>query len=457
MNEFSSIFRAYDIRGVVDIDFTPAWVERLGKTCGTAFLEAGQQRAVVGRDCRLSSPEYYDALVSGLTLAGVDVVGLGMVPTPVLYFAVKYLGLRAGIEVTASHNPAHYNGFKIWLGETTLFEDGIQNLRRIMDEGIFATGAGLRSNLDISEAYIEDIVGRLGPCKPFKVVLDAGNGAAGPTGVEVLRRLGAEVIPLYCEPDGAFPNHHPDPTKEENLEDLHRKILSVKADLGVGLDGDGDRLSVMDSQGRLLHGDELLAVYARDLLTRHPGALVLGDVKCSARLFEDIRQRGGVPEMCRTEHSVVKACLQAVGGLLAGELSGHIFIAENWYGFDDAIYSAARFLAILSRWAEPGNGVLAGLPGWPPAWNTPELQIPCPDEVKFMVVSQAQDWFTAKYPTSLIDGARVTFPHGWGLVRASNTTPNLVLRFEADSPECLAQIRAEMEGKVLEMVAAAQQ
>lgn len=443
-----AIFRAYDIRGVAGQDFDEYWVEQLGKACGTRFLATGETSAVVGHDCRLSSPAYYQALICGLSSTGLDVIRIGMVPSPCLYFAVRHLHRHAGVMITASHNPSEYNGFKIWLGETTLFEEGIQDIRRVMESEDFPHGVGLISDMDIMPAYMDDVVTRLGPCAPFKVVLDAGNGSGGPVCLEVLRRMGAEVIPLYCDPDGRFPNHHPDPVKEENMLSLRAAVLEHKADLGIGLDGDGDRVGVMDSTGRLLYGDELVAIYARDLLARHPGALILGDIKCSQRLFDDISARGGQPEMCRTGHSVVKARLLEVHGLLAGELSGHMFHAENWYGFDDATYSAARLLAVLTRLSLP----LSALPGWPKAYNTPELNIPCPDAIKFNVVQRIQTHFRPLYPMSDIDGARVSFPDGWGLVRASNTSPNLVLRFEASSPESLLLIRTEMEDKANEFV-----
>lgn len=451
MDGSSSVFRAYDIRGVVGRDFDEAWTERLGRACGTRFLAEGARSAVVARDCRLSSPALYDALIRGLASTGVDVIRIGMAPTPCLYYAVTHLGRRAGVMVTASHNPSEYNGFKIWLGESTLYEDGIQAVRRTMESGEFSHGAGLVSDLDIMPEYVDEVVERLGSSRPFRVVLDAGNGAAGPVCAEVLRRMGAELIPLFCEPDGRFPNHHPDPVKEENMLALRAAVLEHKADLGLGLDGDGDRVAAMDRAGRLLYGDELLAVYARDLLTRHPGARVLGDVKCSQRLFDDIKARGGVPEMCRTGHSIAKARLKEVGGLLAGELSGHMFHAENWYGFDDATYSAARLLAVLSRLELP----LESLPGWPPAWSTPEIALPCPDAIKFDVVAKAQDWYRSRLPMADIDGARVLFEGGWGLVRASNTSPSLILRFEADSPERLDALRADMEGKVRQWIAEA--
>lgn len=450
MDQLSPVFRAYDIRGRVGQDFDEAWARRLGLSCGLRFRAEGCRSTVLGRDCRLSSPALAEALARGLLSAGLDVVRAGMIPTPCLYYAVLHLGRKAGIMVTASHNPAEYNGFKIWLGESTLHDDGIRDIGRLMRDGDIdgmaqeGRGGALLSDVDIGPDYVEDIVGRLGPCSPRRVVVDGGNGAAGRMCVEVLRRMGADVIPLFCEPDGRFPHHSPDPTRRENMKNLALAVREKQADLGVGLDGDGDRIGVVDRQGRLLAGDELLALFARDLLLRHPGALILADVKCSQRLFEDIRARGGRAEMCRSGHSIAKARLREEGGLLAGELSGHIFHAENWYGFDDAIYCAARLLTVLDRLGEP----LERLPGWPPIHTTPEIAMPCPDAVKFAVADRAVDWYRQRCPTEDMDGARVTFEGGWGLVRASNTSPALILRFEADSPERLAAIRAGMEGRV---------
>ena len=445
-------FRAYDIRGLVDIDFTTAWVEDLGRATGTYFLRQGHSSAVVGCDCRPSSPAFHEALISGLTSVGVDVVSIGMVPTPALYFAVKHLRRQAGIMITASHNPPEYNGFKIWAGLTTIYGDAIQDVWRILSARDFASpahGPGLTSQHNILPAYAEAILARTSLARKLKVVVDGGNGSGGLVLADILRRMGAEVVELFCEPDGTFPNHHPDPIVENNMLQLIRKVREEKADLGIGLDGDADRLGAVDSEGRLLNGDELLAIYARDLLTRKPGALILADVKCSDRLFADIRARGGDARMCVTGHSVVKNEMLKTNAPLAGELSGHMFFAENWFGFDDALYGAARLLDILSRCPEP----LSALPGWPPAYSTREVQLPCPDEHKFAVVQKAREHYAALYPTATVDGARVTFGHGWGLVRASNTQPVLVLRFEADSAEELTRIREDMEGRITGWVA----
>lgn len=447
-----SVFRAYDIRGLVDEDFDAVRVERLGRACGRYFKERGLSSAVLARDCRFSSPAYHDALALGMSAAGVDVISVGMAPTPVLYFAVKHLGHAAGVMVTASHNPPQYNGFKIWAGQTTIHGEEIQKIRSLYeaDAPLPATAPGLISSLNILPAYTEAVLSRvrLQPSRPLRVVVDGGNGVGGELCVAILRMLGAaagpgalEVIPLFCEPDGGFPNHHPDPVVEENMRQLRDKVLLEKADLGIGLDGDADRLALMDETGRLLCGDELLSLYARDVLSRCPGGMVMGDVKCSTRLFDDIRAHGGEPLMWCTGHSLVKAKMLETGAPLAGEMSGHMFFNEGWFGFDDAIYGAARFLALFAAQTSP----LSALPGWPPAFSTREINLPSTDDHKFAIVEAVKAHFKAIQPVIEVDGARVVFPHGWGLVRASNTQPVLVTRYEADSAQELDAIRAEME------------
>lgn len=437
-------FRRYDIRGIVGKDFEKSWVERLGRALGTYFLRHGERSAILGRDCRPSSPEFLEALTNGLCATGVDVICLGMVPTPALYFAMHHLARAAGVIITASHNPPEYNGFKIWLGKTTIHGLAIQEIRTIFEAGEFATGQGLACEHDILPAYVQTILSRVRLARPLTVVADAGNGSGGPALLQVLEGMGARVIPLHCDPDGTFPHHHPDPTIEENMVELTARVRAEGADLGIGLDGDADRLGVVDAQGRLLAGDELLAIYARDLLERQPGALILGDVKCSDRLFDDIRRRGGTPRMCVTGHSPAKALLLELDAPLGGELSGHIYFNEGWFGFDDAIYGAARLLDILSRLDTP----LTALPGWPPACSTREILLPCPEERKEEIISRARAHFGALYPIETIDGVRVTFPQGWGLVRASHTQPALTLRFEAATPEQVTTLRRKMEDRI---------
>lgn len=447
-----NVFRAYDIRGIVDQDFNLEWVTHLGKACGTYLSGRGIRSAVVGYDCRHSSPAYHDALTEGLLSTGVDVISIGMVPTPALYFAVKHLNRQGGLMITASHNPPQYNGFKVWAGDSTIHGEEIQKIRAIFEEGAFASGQGTATRHDILPTYKEDILGRLSLSRPIKMVLDGGNGMGGETAVDILTRMGVEVVPLFCEPDGNFPNHHPDPVVKANMEVLIAKVKEEKADFGIGLDGDADRLGVIDPNGRLLFGDELLSLYARELLSRKPGSTIIADVKCSNRLFEDIKQHGGNPMMWTTGHSIIKAKMREVGAPLAGEMSGHMFFADNWYGFDDAIYGSARLAVLFSR----QDQTMSDLPGWPPSFSTPEINIPCPDEIKFAVVEKVKEHFRSLYETIELDGARVNFPHGWGLVRASNTQPVLVTRFEADSAEALEAIRKEMEAPLQQWIKEAQ-
>jgi phosphomannomutase / phosphoglucomutase len=445
------VFRAYDVRGIVDTDFDPEWVERLGRALGAYFKAKGDGRAVIGHDCRHSSPEYHDRLIAGVTACGVDVISIGMVPSGVFYFAVKTLGCHAGVVVTASHNPAEFNGFKIWQGESTIHSGEIQEVYRLMQAGKFATGKGLVSFHDIKPAYIEAIAAQIRLSKPITVVVDGGNGAGGLICAEALEKIGAKVVPLYCEPDGAFPNHHPDPVVEENVRDLCARVKAEKAACGVGLDGDGDRLGVVDETGRLMYGDALLAIYARGILAKNPGATVIGEVKCSHLMYKDITDHGGTAVMGKTGHSLIKAKMKETGALLAGEMSGHMFFADRYFGFDDAIYAAARFLEVLDAAGEtPASRLLAD---WPQTFNTPEIRLDCPEEIKFEVVRRAQDYFRAKYDLIDVDGARVVFPDGWGLVRASNTQPVLVLRFEAQSEKRLAEIREAMETPLKEIIA----
>ncbi len=435
------VFRTYDIRGLVDVDFDADWAECLGRACGAFFLEQGQTRCVVGRDCRESSPSYSRALIQGLLSTGVSVVDVGMVPTPFVYFAVKHLNCPAGVMVTASHNPSEYNGFKIWSGESTLHSGGITQLRERMLADNAPKGRGLGSELNILPAYIEAVTSRITLARPLKVVVDGGNGAGGEYCAAMLRALGAEVIPIFCEPDGRFPNHHPDPVVEANMGALQRAVREHGADAGIGLDGDADRLGVVDEKGRLMFGDELLALYARDVLSRLPGAVVIGDVKCSQRLFDDIARHGGQPEMTATGHSLIKSKILELKAPLAGEMSGHMFFGEGWYGFDDALFGAARLLRILSGTGKPFSSLL----GWPPSHVTPELHLPCPESAKKPVIDRARDYFGSRYPSIQIDGIRLTFPDGWALVRASNTQPVLVLRFEDASAERLAELRELVE------------
>lgn len=437
-----SVFRAYDIRGVVGTDFDEEWVECLGMAIGTFFLRRGHRDAVVGYDCRHSSPAYQRALTRGLLATGVDVTVLGMVATPLLYFGIVHLNRQAGVMITASHNPPEYNGFKVWSGRGTVHTTAIREIYEIMASGDFAAGQGIGCEHDIVPAYMDAVLERNRLARPFKVVVDGGNGAGGEVCAEILRRMGCEVEEMYCAPDGDFPNHHPDPTIEAYMKDLIGRMRESGADAGIGLDGDADRLGLVDAGGRLLLGDELYCLFARDVLSRLPGSLLIGDVKCSHRLFDDIRDRGGRPMMWITGHSVMKAKMLEEDAPMAGELSGHMFFNEGWFGFDDAVYAAARIVTILSTQQKP----LTKLPGWPHAFSTPELHVACPDAVKFAVIDRAQEYFRARCDdVVVIDGVRLNFPDGWGLVRASNTQPVLVLRFEAQTAERLEEIRLMIE------------
>jgi phosphomannomutase/phosphoglucomutase len=446
-----SIFRAYDIRGVAGEDFDPAWVERLGRACAVALRERRLDSVVIGRDCRHSSPEYHDALARGLLASGISVISLGLAPTPLLYFAVRHLGRKAGIMITASHNPAEYNGFKIWMGASTIYGEELQALRLFMEQGAFVDGHGVFSEHDISPAYEEAVRARIRLERPITVVVDGGNGTGGPICCRVLQSLGAKVIPLFCEPDGDFPNHHPDPVVADNMRELIRRVRAENADCGIGLDGDADRIGVTDRNGRLLFGDELVGIYAGELLRRRPGSVVIGDVKCSQRLFDAVAAQGGKPIMSQTGHSLIKARMQETGAQLAGEMSGHMFFADGWFGFDDGIYSAARLLGLLSASQKP----LEDEPGWPPAFATPEINLPCPDAISAAIVRRAQEHFAAGHEVNTLDGARVNFGDGWGLVRASNTQPVLVTRFEAATPERLQAIQNMMLGPLREWIAEA--
>jgi phosphomannomutase/phosphoglucomutase len=445
------IFRAYDIRGIVDKDFDPDWVEFFGRACGAYFLKNGFHRAVLGHDARLSSPEYQERLALGMAETGVDVIQVGMVSTPVCYFAAKHLGVDAGVMVTASHNPPEFNGFKVIAGPSTIHGEEILALYRTMAGGNFPQGRGLVTVHDIVPAYVDALASQVKLSRPIKMVLDGGNGAGGPVTLQVLRAIGAEVVPLYCEPDGMFPNHHPDPVVEKNMVDLVARVKTEGAACGIGLDGDGDRLGVVDETGRLMFGDQLLAIYAREMLKDHPGATVIGEVKCSHLTYKDIAAHGGNPIMGATGHSLIKARMRETGAMLAGEMSGHMFFADRYHGFDDATYAALRFLEVLDRHPEATAGTL--LADWPKTSSTPEIRFDCPEAIKFDVVKRAQDHFRSRYDMIDVDGARIVFPDGWGLIRASNTQPVLVLRFEAESPERLTEIRAIIESPLRSWIA----
>jgi phosphomannomutase / phosphoglucomutase len=433
-----TIFREYDVRGLVDRDLTEEAVEAIAKGLGTLVRRAGGRRVVVGRDCRLSGERLALRALGGLVSTGVDVTDLGVLPTPLTYFAASTLPVDGLCMITGSHNPPEYNGLKLGVGRATLHGEAIQELRRLVASGRFATGEGRVERADVVvpyRAYVRENL-KLGPRK-LKIVLDAGNGTGGVVAVPLFESLGVEVVPLFVEMDGRFPNHHPDPTVERNLEPLRRKVLEVKADVGIAYDGDADRVGAVDDRGAVLWGDQLMILFSRALLEENPGAAVVGEVKCSMTLFDDIARKGGRPIMWRAGHSVIKAKMKEEGALLAGEMSGHIFFGHRWFGFDDGIYASGRLLELLSRTDAPLSALLADVPR---TFASPEVHVDCPEEKKFEVVRRAQAWFSARYEAVTVDGVRVTFPDGWGLVRASNTQPLLVLRFEASSEARLKEI-----------------
>jgi phosphomannomutase/phosphoglucomutase len=443
-----SIFRAYDIRGIVGETLTVDIVTQIGHAIGSEAIVRQQPEIVVGRDGRLSGPALQTALIDGLKNAGCQVTDIGVVPSPVLYFATHYLNTGNGVIVTGSHNPAQYNGLKIMLGGDTLSGDTIQALRKRIDMTDFINGQGSVKTVDISHAYLERITQDVKLARPFKVVVDSGNGVTGILAPQLLRALGCEVIELFCEIDGNFPNHHPDPTQLDNLQDLIKAVQENHADLGLGYDGDGDRLGVVDATGKVIWADRQLMLYSMDVLKRQTGAKVIYDVKCSRHLGEVITQHGGQPIMWKTGHSLIKSKMKETGALLAGEMSGHIFFKERWYGFDDALYTSARLLEILSQDSRPPTAVFASLPD---AVSTPELKLEVAKEGEhFALMQRILDTFHFPEATlTTIDGLRVDFKAGWGLVRPSNTTPCLVIRFEASSQTALEAIQAQFREQFL--------
>ncbi len=440
------VFREYDIRGKADADLHDDFARALGRAYGTYIRRRGGRRVAVGRDCRVSGPRIFAAFSGGIRESGLDVIDLGVVPTPVLYFALyrDALAVDGGVCITGSHNPGDENGFKMCVGRGSLYGAEIQKLRAMIDAGDFDVGAGEIEAVDLLPAYYADLEARLRPGRRLKVVIDAGNGMGGLTGGRVYRALGHEVIELFCELDGSFPNHHPDPTVEANLTHLRRAVAEHGADLGIAFDGDADRIGAIDARGRVVWGDQLLTFFGRSLLDEHPAKdiRVVCEVKCSEVVAQDLGARGISVEMWKVGHSLIKTRMKETGALLAGEMSGHLFFADRYYGYDDAVYAGARLLEIVSR----GQHTLAELlDSLPPSVTTPELRLPCADDLKFGVVAQAAEHFRGRYPVNEIDGVRITFPHGWGLLRPSNTGPVLVMRFEADTPARLTAYREEVE------------
>jgi phosphomannomutase / phosphoglucomutase len=445
-----SAFREYDIRGKYPNVLNSETVYELGLSIGTYLGEKGAKRISIGRDCRLSSPELHDALIKGLTETGMDIVDVGLVPTPLLYFSIHHLKLDGGVQITGSHNPPDENGFKICLGTGSVYGEEIQKIREISEAGRFKKGQGKVEDVEVITPYLAHLKNNIVPGNiKRKVVIDAGNGVGCLVATDVYKAMGVEVVEIFGAPDGNFPNHHPDPTIPENLTQLVKEVSDRSADLGIAFDGDADRIGVIDKEGNIIWGDQLMIIFSRDLLERTPGAKIIGEVKCSQTLYDDIEKHGGTPIMWKAGHSLIKSKMKEVHAAFAGEMSGHLFFADRYFGYDDAIYAGARLLEILTRKAVTVRELLSGVPEMV---NTPEIRMDCPDEKKFQAVSRLVEEFKREYDVIDVDGARVLFNGGWGLVRASNTQPVLVLRFEAENKTRLAEIKELFMKKVNEVV-----
>lgn len=445
-----AIFREYDIRGIVGDDLNVETVKVLAKAIGTFFRVNNAKKIAVGFDARKSSPEFCEILTKGLNETGGDVIRIGRVPTPVLYHTVYTKNVDGGVMITGSHNPSNHNGFKICLGKQTLFGSQIQKIKKIALSGNFAKGNGTSENIEVLENYQKDILSKINfGERKLKVAVDAGNGMGGITAVPIYKQLDVEVIELFTTPDSNFPNHEPDPSQEKNLQTLISTVVEKKADLGIAFDGDADRITVIDETGKIIWGDELLILFVRDILPKFPNRAVIAEVKCSQTLFDEIEKCGGIPVMSKAGHSIIKAKLKETNAILAGEMSGHIFFADRFYGFDDACYAGARLLEIISKTEKPLSELLSDLPK---TFSTPEIRIPCSEEKKSKVVAKITEEFSATNRVITTDGARIIFKNGWGLVRPSNTQAILVLRFEADSESGLREIRETVENRVEELV-----
>lgn len=464
------IFREYDIRGIADRDLVDSVIELLGRAFAEYLKPTGVSTVTIGYDARLSSPRLRDALGRGLTASGLNVIDLGLCPTPALYFSLYHLTPGAGIMITGSHNPSEFNGFKLCVGKETIYGAEIQKLGLIMASlAVSGERRSIAKGTIANHAIIPDYAAHLKGLfrdfldVPLTVVLDSGNGTAGPIAPEVIRSLGCEVIELYSEPDGRFPNHHPDPTIPKNLETLISTVKSSHADLGIAFDGDSDRIGVVDEQGNVLWGDQLMVLFSRDILRTRPGATFVSEVKCSQTMYDDIRSHGGTAIMWKTGHSLIKAKMRESGAALAGEMSGHIFFADRYFGYDDAIYAACRIVELLKKTRSqnkaktPLSGLIADLPK---TFNTPEIRFDCPDALKFRVVDRVRELYSRPEQIALpvrevitVDGIRAVFQNGWGLIRSSNTQPVLVMRFEAVDQAALQSIRSLMEDQVRKTIA----
>jgi phosphomannomutase/phosphoglucomutase len=437
-----TIFREYDIRGVAETELTSAEIVDLGRALGTLLQRKQGPKINLGRDCRLSSPRLRDALLEGLIASGCQVSDIGVVPTPLLYYSAVHLQADGAVMITGSHNPAEFNGFKTVCGSGTIHGEEIQEVRRIVESRDFATGSGVVRQVDVSEAYVNEVASQFRWERRIKVVFDAGNGTAGPLMHRLIERLNCDAGELFFEMDGNFPNHHPDPTVPSNLAHLQAGVKARKADLGIAFDGDSDRIGAVDENGKVIYGDMLLLIYGREILTRKPHATFIGEVKCSQILYDELKRLGGNPIMYKTGHSLIKAKMKQEHAELAGEMSGHMFFADRYFGYDDALYAACRLMEIV---ALSGQSLSAQLAGLPETVSTPEIRIDCPDDVKFHVVEKVARYFKGTHRVIDVDGVRVLFDQGWGLLRASNTQPVLVMRFEAATEALLEMYQREME------------
>jgi phosphomannomutase/phosphoglucomutase len=437
-----SIFREYDIRGIADEELLDADVELLGRALGTYLIRDSGRTICLGRDCRLSGGRIHAALLKGLLASGANVLDIGTAPTPLLYYSVVHFEAAGGVMITGSHNPPEYNGIKTVCGPGTLHGEQIQQVLKLIQGNDFESGAGTVKEVDAATPYVEEIASQFQFTRRVKVALDAGNGTAGPVFHRILERLNVEPVELFFEMDGRFPNHHPDPTMPENLRDLAKAVRKEKAELGIAFDGDADRIGALDEKGNVVYGDMLLLIFGREILSRKPGATFIGEVKCSQIMYDKLAELGGNPVMYKTGHSLIKAKMKQAQAELAGEMSGHMFFADRYYGFDDALYAACRLLEIV---AKSGKPLSAQLEGVPKTVSTPELRVDCPDDKKFLVVEKVAEIVRKRHQVVDVDGVRVPFAQGWGLVRASNTQPVLVMRFEATSEKLLNEYRSEIE------------
>jgi len=442
------IFREYDIRGVAGKDMTEDEVVLIGKGVGTFLKKHGKSKLTVGRDCRLTSDLYSQKVIEGLLSTGCDVVDIGVCPTPVFYFSIQHLDKEGGVIVTASHNPGEYNGFKLCIDLDSIHGKDIQNIMGIINEQSFVQGRGSLSAADVVTPYKEFVEKNIALAGPIKVGVDAGNGTAGVIAVPIFKSLKCEVHDIYCDMDGTFPNHEADPTVAKNMQDLIAMVRERGLDIGIGYDGDGDRIGVVDETGKIIYGDQLMIIFSREILSRKPGATFISEVKCSKTMYDDIENHGGNAIMWKTGHSLIKKKMKEEKAELAGEMSGHIFFADRYFGYDDAIYASCRLLEILTKTGKRISELLADVP---PTYSTPEIRVECPDDRKFGVVEKVTEHFRKGYNVIDIDGVRVLFEDGWGLVRASNTQPALVLRFEALSESRLAEIRNLVESVVADI------